>query len=197
MNVEYTKDMIIENTEVEKVENYGRFENEVLKLSIDLICLDQNLKNIINMFTEDKFNELLNKERTDSYIEDDKLVNYFIDKNNDFDDESKFILIGDDIDAINQILADTILENVYSVEKHNDTTNLYYNYYDEEGNANIDILNEISEIAAGFILSAKHVCYKIIDQNFPSLENESMISTTKLFLLKIDTESFEESLQNI
>jgi hypothetical protein len=151
MKIEYTKEKIVENTEVEKVENYGRFENKCLQLSIDLVCLDQNLKNIVDMFTEDKFNELLNKERIDSYIEDDKLVNYFIDKENDFNDESKFILIGDDIDAINKIFADTIFENAYTVEKGEDVTRIGFKYYDEFGNANMDILNEISEMASGKI----------------------------------------------
>lgn len=184
MQMEYTKELIVENVELEKVENYGRFQNDMIKLNI---VIDENILGAIKLIGEDKFNDLLHEEEFDVYIEDNELVNYFLDKegefdknNGDLDNDSKFILIRDAIDAMNNTLDKTIFGDVEFIESNEDEIKMYHKFGDME------ILDNISKTAAGFIMSAKHVSYNI----------EEVVGKT-YFVLTIDTESFEESLQNI
>lgn len=179
--MEYTKEMIVENTNVEEVENYGRFQNDMIKLSI---TINKHILEVIELIGVDKFNDMLHKERLDSYIENGELVDYFLDKehefNGDITNDTKYILISDAIDSMNKILNNTIFDDVEFIETDEDEIKLYYEF------GNMDILNNISKVAAGFIMSAKHVAYDIEEVN-----------GLKYFVLSVDIESFEESLSTL
>ena len=183
MEIEYTKKMIVENVELEETKNYGRFDNNMIRLSIKL---KEDILEVIELIGIDKFNDMLQDERLDSYIENDELVDYFLDKydeyneNNDLTDDTKYILIGDAIDAVNKVLVKTIFSDVEFIESDEDEIRLYHKFGD------MDVLENISKVAAGFIMSAKHVAYDI-----------EKINGLKYFVLSVDTESFEESLSTL
>ncbi len=174
MQIEYTEKMIVENTDVEEV-RYN--EEDMLKLGFKL---DESILDVINLIGEDKFNELLHEERIDSYIENEYLVDYFLDKNNDFDDTIKFILMSDAMNAVNKVISYTIFDDVEFTESDEDKVKLYHEFGD------IDILEGISKIAAGFILSSQHVAYDIEE-----------VAGKNYFVLTVDTESLEESLSTL
>ena len=184
MEIEYTKKMIVENVEIEETKNYGRFENDMIRLSIKL---KDDVLRVIELIGIDKFNDMLHDERLDSYIENDELVDYFLDKHNEYNEnnqdltnETKFILIGDVIEAVNITLSKTIFSDVEFIESDEDEIRLYHEFGD------MDVLENISKVAAGFIMSAKHVAYDI-----------EKINGLKYFVLSVDTESFEESLSTL
>jgi hypothetical protein len=103
--MEYSEEMILQSTNVEEVEEYGRFENDMIRLSIKL---PEHIIRHIEQIGLAEFNNILHEERLDSYIEGNEIVDYFLDKekefNGDLSDDTKIILIGDAIDAMNQVL---------------------------------------------------------------------------------------------